>query len=182
MPAERITMRTIREILRLKYECKLTNRKIAKSVSIARSTVGDYVRRAETAGLSWPLPEDLDDSKLTQILFNQIPHTPKDGRPPLNFSHVHKELKRKGVTLMLLWHEYKGENPEGYQYSQFCYLYRQWFDKLDPVMRQDHRAGEKLFVDYSGMTVPIAGSKISVCPMEKSTGVNGRNKLSQKWS
>jgi transposase len=117
--------------------------------------VGDYVRRAETAGLSWPLPDDLDDSRLEQILFNQIPHTPKDGRPPLNFSHVHKELKRKGVTLMLLWHEYKEQNPQGYQYSQFCHLYRQWFDKLDPVMRQDHRAGEKLFVDYSGMTVPI---------------------------
>ena len=155
MPAERITMRKIREVLRLKYECKLTNRKIAESVSIARSTVGDYVRRAEAAGLSWPLPDDLDDSRLEQILFNQIPHTPKDGRPPLDFSHVHKELKRKGVTLMLLWHEYKEQNPEGYQYSQFCYLYRQWFDKLDPVMRQDHRAGEKLFVDYSGMTVPI---------------------------
>ncbi len=155
MPAERITMRTIREVLRLKSECKLTNRNIAKSLSIARSTVGDYVRRAETAGLSWPLPDDLDDSRLEQILFNQIPHTPKDGRPPLNFSHVHKELKRKGVTLMLLWHEYKEQNPQGYQYSQFCHLYRQWFDKLDPVMRQDHRAGEKLFVDYSGMTVPI---------------------------
>jgi transposase len=148
-------MRTIREVLRLKFECKLTNRNIAKSLSIARSTVGDYVRRAETAGLSWPLPDDLDDSRLEQILFNQIPHTPKDGRPPLNFSHVHKELKRKGVTLMLLWHEYKEQNPQGYQYSQFCHLYRQWFDKLDPVMRQDHRAGEKLFVDYSGMTVPI---------------------------
>ncbi len=80
---------------------------------------------------------------------------PKDHRPPLNFSLIHQELKRKGVTLMLLWHEYKEQNPQGYQYSQFCYLYRQWFDKLDPVMRQDHRAGEKLFVDYSGMTVPI---------------------------
>ena len=88
MPAERITMRTIREVLRLKFECKLANRKIAKSVSIARSTVGDYIRRAEAAGLSWPLPDDLDDGRLEQILFNQIPHTPKDGRPPLNFSHV----------------------------------------------------------------------------------------------
>jgi transposase len=155
MPAERITMRTIREVLRLKFECKLTNRNIAKSLSIARSTVGDYVRRAEAAGLSWPLPDDLDDSRLEQILFDLIPRTPKDQRPPLNFAQTHQELKRKGVTLMLLWHEYKEQNPQGYQYSQFCYLYRQWFDKLDPVMRQDHRAGEKLFVDYSGMTLPI---------------------------
>jgi transposase len=148
-------MRTIREVLRLKFECGLANRKIAKSVSISRSTIGDYVRRAQAVGISWPLPDDLDDSRLEQILFDQIPHTPKDERPPLNFSQIHKELKRKGVTLMLLWHEYKGENPEGYQYSQFCHLFRQWFEKLDPVMRQDHRAGEKLFVDYSGMTVPI---------------------------
>ena len=155
MPAERITMRTIREVLRLKFECKLANRKIAESVSIARSTVGDYIRRAEAVGLSWPLPDDLDDGQLEKILFDQVPRTPKDQRPPLDFSQIHQELKRKGVTLMLLWHEYKGENPEGYQYSQFCHRYRLWFHQLDPVMRQVHRAGEKLFVDYSGMTVSI---------------------------
>lgn len=158
MPAERISMRKIREILRLKFECSLTNRKIAKSTSIARSTVGDYVNRAVAAGLSWPLPEDMDDASLEQILFEQVPHTPKAQRPPLNFSYIHKELKRKGVTLMLLWHEYKSENPQGYQYSQFCHLYQQWCNKLDPVMRQNHRAGEKLFVDYSGMTVAITNA------------------------
>ncbi len=155
MPAERITMRKIREVLRLKFECRLTNRKIAKSACLARSTVGDYIRRAKTAGLSWPLPDDMDDNQLEQTLFDQVPRTPKDQRPPLDFSQIHKELKRKGVTLMLLWYEYKGESPQGYQYSQFCHLYRQWRNKLDPVMRQDHRAGEKLFVDYSGMTAPI---------------------------
>jgi transposase len=155
MPAERITLRKIREVLRLKFECGLTNRKIAKSTSIARSTVGDYVQHACAAGLTWPLPEDMDDGRLEQVLFAQVPRTPKDQRPALNFDHTHKELKRKGVTLMLLWHEYKSENPQGYQYSQFCHLYRQWCKKLDPVMRQDHRAGEKLFVDYSGMTVAI---------------------------
>lgn len=155
MPAERITMRKIREVLRLKFECRHSNRKIANSTSIARSTVGDYVQRALAAGLSWPMPENIDDAQLEQILFDQVPSTIKDQRPPLDFSKIHKELKRKGVTLMLLWHEYKAENPQGYQYSQFCHLYRQWCNKLDPVMRQDHRAGEKLFVDYSGMTVPI---------------------------
>lgn len=155
MPAERITMRKIREVLRLKFECGLSNRKIANSTSIARSTVSDYVQRALAAGLSWPMPDDIDDAQLEQILFDQVQNITKDQRPPLNFSTIHKELKRKGVTLMLLWHEYKAENPQGYQYSQFCHRYRQWCNKLDPVMRQDHRAGEKLFVDYSGMTVPI---------------------------
>jgi transposase len=155
MPAERITMRKIREVLRLKFECRLSNRKIANSTSIARSTVSDYVQRALAAGLSWPMPNDIDDAQLEQILFDQVPSTTKEQRPPLNFSKIHKELKRKGVTLMLLWYEYKAENPQGYQYSQFCHRYRQWRNKLDPVMRQDHRAGEKLFVDYSGMTVPI---------------------------
>jgi len=155
MPAERITMRKIREVLRLKFECRLSNRKIAESTSIARSTVSDYIQRVSAAGLSWPLPQDMDDAQLEKILFDQAPHTPEDQRPPLDFSQIHSELKRNGVTLMLLWHEYKAENPQGYQYSQFCHRYRQWCAKLDPVMRQDHRAGEKLFVDYSGMTVPI---------------------------
>ena len=155
MPAERITMRKIREVLRLKFECRLSNRKIANSTSIARSTVSDYIQRATIAGLSWPMPDDMDDARLEKVLFDQVPRLTKGMRPPLNFSKIHKELKRKGVTLMLLWHEYKAENPQGYQYSQFCHRYRQWRNKLDPVMRQDHRAGEKLFVDYSGMTVPI---------------------------
>ena len=159
MPAERITMRKIREVLRLKFECQLSNRKIADSTCVARTTVGDYIQRAKAAGLSWPLAEDMDDGRLEQILFDQVAHKPKDQRPPLDFSEIHKELKRKGVTLMLLWHEYKAQNPDGYQYSQFCHLYRQWRSKLDPVMRQDHRAGEKLFVDYSGMTVPITDPK-----------------------
>lgn len=155
MPAERITMRKIREVLRLKFECGLTNRKIAKSVYIARSTVGDYIQRARDAGLPWPLPEDMDDAGLEQALFSQVFRVAKNQGLPLDFLYIHKELKRKGVTLMLLWQEYKSHTPQGYQYSQFCHLYRQWRDKLDPVMRQDHRAGEKLFVDYSGMTVPI---------------------------
>jgi transposase len=155
MPAERITMRKIREVLRLKFECGLTNRKIAKSTSIARSTVGDYVQRALDADISWPLPDDMDDAQLERALFSQVLQVPKNQRPPLDFLYIQKELKRKGVTLMLLWQEYKSHTPQGYQYSQFCHLYRQWRDKLDPVMRQDHRAGEKLFVDYSGMTVPL---------------------------
>ncbi|MFN2123618.1 MAG: IS21 family transposase [Candidatus Promineifilaceae bacterium] len=148
-------MRKIREVLRLKFECNLSNRQIAESAHIARSTVGDYVQRAKAAQLSWPLPEAMDDTQLEQKLFFQPPRLPKDRRPPVDFAKIHKELKRKGVTLMLLWHEYRAEDPHGYQYSQFCHLYRQWRAHLDPVMRQEHRAGEKLFVDYSGMTVAI---------------------------
>lgn len=148
-------MRKIREVLRLKFERGLTNRKIANSASIARSTVADYIQRTCAAGLTWPLPDDMDDGRLEKILFSHVPRTPKDKRPVVIFDHIHKELKRKGVTLTLLWLEYKSENPRGYQYSQFCYLYRQWCKKLDLVMRKDHRAGEKLFVDYSGMTVAI---------------------------
>ena len=102
MPAERITMRKIREVLRLKFECQLSNRKIADSTCVARTTVGDYIQRAKAAGLSWPLAEDMDDGRLEQILFDQVAHKPKDQRPPLDFSEIHKELKRKGVTLMLL--------------------------------------------------------------------------------
>lgn len=155
MPAERLTMRKTREILRLKLECNLSNRQVAKSCSVSRSTVADYVRRATAAGLIWPLPDDMDDSRLEQALFTQPSRIPGDQRPVPDFSYIHRELKRKGVTLILLWQEYKEQYPQGYQYSQFCNLYRMWCGKLDPVMRQEHRAGEKLFVDYSGLCVPI---------------------------
>lgn len=148
-------MRKVKEILRLRFECKLSNRNVAKSCSIARSTVADYVSRFKAAGLTWPLPDNMDDVGLEQLLFAQPGHIPKDQRPAVDFAHIHNELKRKGVTLMLLWQEYKADHPDGYQYSQFCNLYGNYREKIDPVMRQDHRAGEKLFVDYSGMTTPI---------------------------
>ncbi|MCF8025775.1 MAG: hypothetical protein K9K62_04100 [Desulfobacteraceae bacterium] len=142
MPAERITIRKIREVLRLKFECGLSNRQIANSISVARSTVGDYVIRAKAAEISWPLAEDMDDGRLEQLLFCQVSAEVRDQRPPLDFPYIHKELRHKGVTLMLLWHENKAQNPQGYQYSRFCHLYRQWCHRIDPVMRQEHRAGE----------------------------------------
>src|SRR6056297_4351919 len=86
MPAERITMRKIREVLRLKFECRLSNRKIARSTSVARSTASDYIQRSKAAGLDWPLPEDMDDAQLEKILFDQVSRTPTDQRPPFNFS------------------------------------------------------------------------------------------------
>ena len=155
MAAERLSMRTIKEVLRLKWEKKLSNKQIATSCNIARSTIRDYLERAKRAGLSWPLPPDLDDGRLEALLFPSTPEAlpGKRGLPAMEY--IRKELTRKGVTLRLLWLEYRQSNPVGYQYSQFCKRYHQWSDKLDVSLRQTHRAGEKLFVDYAGQTMPV---------------------------
>ena len=155
MAAERLSMRTIKEVLRLKWELKLTNQQISQSCNIARSTIREYLERALNAGLSWPLVPDLDDGQLETILFPLSPSPLSEQRSLPAMEYIHKELGRKGVTLRLLWLEYKQGNPEGYQYSQFCLLYHRWRDKLDVSLRQNHRAGEKLFVDYAGQTIPI---------------------------
>ena len=155
MPAERLTMRKIREVFRLKFDCDISNRQIAKSCNIARSTVAEYLFRFQQAALSWPLPQDIDDNQLEQLLYPQMPTLPAHERPLPDWSYIHQQLRHKSVTLMLLWQEHKELHPQGYQYSQFCHLYRQWTNKIDPVMRQEHRAGEKLFVDYAGQTVQV---------------------------
>ena len=155
MPAERLTMRKIREVFRLKFDCELSNRKIAKSCHIARSTVAEYLFRFQQAALSWPLPQDMDDTQLEQLLYPPPPAPVASVRPLPDCNYIHCELRKKGVTLSLVWQEYKEQHPHGYQYSQFCHLYRQWAAKIDPVMRQEHRAGEKMFVDYAGQTVPV---------------------------
>jgi len=155
MPQERLTMRKIREILRMKWELKLSERVIARSCCISRSTVAEYVRRAEAAGLKWPLPEDQNDNQLFELLYPKTQQlTPKATTMP-DWEKVHLELRKKGVTLRLLWVEYLEKNPEGYGYSQFCQLYRNWAKKIKPTMRLDHKAGEKAFVDYTGPTVPV---------------------------
>ena len=155
MSAKRLSMRKVKEVLRLKWECSLSNRQIAKSCSIGRSSVAEYLRRAEEAGLCWPLSEDLDEAELDQRLFPPPPAIPSEIRPQPNWAEIHRERKRKGVTLFLLWQEHKEAHPEGYQYSWFCKQYQAWTGKLDVVMRQNHRAGEKMFVDYAGQTVPM---------------------------
>ena len=160
MPAERLSMRKIKEVLRLKFELGLPNRQIARSCSINHSTVADYLYRAKAAGLDhWPLPPELDDSGLAARLFPGR-STPSPARQAPDWAGIHEELQgQKHVTLQLVWQEYKQPNPDGYQYSRFCELYRRWADKLDLVLRQEHRAGEKLFVDYAGDTVPVIDSK-----------------------
>ena len=152
MAARRLSMRKIKEVLRLHHDRKLSAREIAKSLTLARSTVSDYLNRAARTQLSWPLPAELDEASLEQRLFPAVISMPSRDCPMPDMEALHRELKRKGVTLQLLWYEYKEKHPEGYQYSQFCLLYRTWAKTLDPCLRQVYRAGEKLFVDYAGKT------------------------------
>jgi len=158
MSKKRLSMRKIEEVLRLKFEANLSGRKIAASCGIARSTVAEYLARFKRAGLNWPLPAEMTQRQLERALFpapvrrSDIEHALPD------WEAIHKELKTKHqthVTLYLLWQEYRLQQAGGYQYSQFCALYRQWLGKVDVVMRQAHRAGEKLFVDYAGQTVGV---------------------------
>jgi transposase len=155
MAQERLTMRKIGEVLRLKWECGLSNRAIARSCSISHSTVSEYLRRAQEAGLSWPLPADLGEDELFDLLFPSSASSSSRVIPPPDWSLIHTELRKKGVTLRLLWVEYREAAPDGYGYSQFCALYREWAKRLKPSMRLSHKGGEKVFVDYAGQTVPI---------------------------
>ena len=155
----------------------MSNRQIATSCGIGRPTVAEYLRRAQEAGVSWPLPADLDDTRLERMLFPPPPDMPAQLRGIPDWLAIHKELRHKHVTLFLLWQEYREANPDGYQYSWFCEHYRAWQGKLDMVMRQDHRAGEKLFVDYAGQTVPVidrvmskVARRISEIPRHKLLG------------
>jgi len=157
MPTPRLTMRKTREILRLRWGLGRSGRETARSLSISPSTVTDCLLRAQVAGLSWPLPEELDEGQLEALLYPPPPD--RASRPEPDLPRVFREMKRKGVTLMLLWHEYKAEHPDGFQYSQFCERYRRWRKKLDVVMRQEHRAGEKMFLDYAGPTVDVTNPK-----------------------
>jgi transposase len=146
-------MRKIREVLRLKFEAHLSDRQIAKSIGSARSTVQECLRRAREAGLGWPLPAGLDEETLHARLYQR--QVPLSRTPQPDFAHLHAELKRPGVTRLLLWQEYKAERPDGWQYSVFCDQYRRWLATQDVVLRQNHVPGDKLFVDYAGQTLPI---------------------------
>ena len=156
MSQERLSMRKINEILRLKKECHLSNRAIARSCQISHSTVGEYLKRAEAAGISWPLPEELSEEQLERLLNTDEEEATGGAQKPMpDWKEVQGELKKRHVTLRLLWMEYREAYPDGYGYSQFCELYGQWVVRLDPPMRMVHKAGEKLYVDYAGDTIPI---------------------------
>src|SRR5260370_11581384 len=149
-------MRKTKEVLRLRYELKLDQRQSDSSCSISVSTVHEYSKRAEGAKLSWPLPEGWDDTRLEAALYPCPEAKPQTKKSPPDFAAVHEQLRtHRHVTLQLLWEEYREANPEGYRYSRFCELYQRWRKKLDVVMRQEHKAGGKAFIDWAGSTIPI---------------------------
>ena len=159
-------MRKTKEVLRLKYDCGISERGIARSCRVSRSTVAEYLRRASAAGINWAEASTLTEAELEKRLFpsqsvpSSIPH------PSPDYEYIYQQLRayRKiNLTLTQLWLEYKAKHPDGYQYSQFCELYRHWRGKLDYCMRQEHRAGEKVFIDYSnGLSIvdPVTGELV----------------------
>ena len=161
MPAERITMRQAREIIRLKT-ASVSAHEISRRLGMPRSTVREALERAEGAGLSWPLPEGMNDDALEAALYAN--RRSKRGHRRVeepDWANVHRELKRKHVTLTILWDEYIAENPGGYRYSRFCELYRAFEKTLSVTMRQTHAAGERLFVDYAGDGVPVVVDRLT---------------------
>ena len=141
-------MRKIREVLRLKHDRGLSHRAVAHACAIGVGTVTLYLQRATDCGVGWPVPTELDDTALEARLFPRAAPVRDRIRPEC--AEIHRELKRVGVTLQLLWQEYAQVHPDGYRYSQFCEIYRRWARRLRPSMRQVHRAGEKTFIDFSG--------------------------------
>jgi transposase len=159
MARKPVSMRKTRDILRLKHEVGLGVRQIARSLRISHGTVVNYLSRAETAGVGWPLPAEMDDKELRDLLFSSQKSVLEARRPLPEMEYIHKELRgkrhSKGITLQLLWEEYRAEHPGGYGYTQFCEYYRRFVSTLEPVLRQPYKAGEKLFVDWAGETIPV---------------------------
>jgi len=156
MPTERIAMRRVREMLRLTLDAGLPLSETARRMGIARSTLREMVLRVERSGLPWPLPLDLSDADLEARLYGEA--GTKQGhrrRVEPDWAALNRELKKKHVTLQILWDEYIEVHPDGYRYSRFCELYRSWEARLPVTMRQTHLGGDKLFVDYAGDTVPV---------------------------
>ncbi len=161
MPAERVTMRRVREILRYRFEEGLGHKAISYRVGAAPSTVRETLRRAEAAGLAWPLGDEITDAVLEAALYkaNGTKTGHRRSVEP-DWAYVHRELKRKHVTLQILWDEYIERHPDGYRYSRYCDLYRGWASNLPVTMRQNHAAGDKLFVDYAGDTVTVVVDRL----------------------
>ncbi len=149
-------MRKLRDILRLHFAAALSNRAIARAIGVSASTVSDCLVRARAADVGWPPPEGMSDTALDEALYGLA--VSRQANTPVtlpDYAAVHRERRGKGVTLMLLWSEYKARHPDGLMYSAFCERYRAWRGHLDVVMRQTHIAGDKLFVDYAGHTMPV---------------------------
>ena len=153
-------MRKLKEVLRL-HSLGLKQQQIARSCLIAQSTVHHYLKAAATAGVSWPLPPDWDDRRLEEALSGAPRPTARRRKLSLpDFSAIRQQLQtHRNLTLQLLWEEYREQNLGGYSYSRLCELYHDWARRLDVVLRQEYRAGEKLFIDYAGDKIPIYDPK-----------------------
>lgn len=150
-------MRRIREVLRLRFAQGLSQRAIGRSLRLSVGAVNAYLSRARMTGLSWPLPAELDDTHLERLLYPPPPDVATERRPLPDWPMVHRELRRPNVTLALLWEEYRtGPGAQdGFGYSWFCDLYREWAGRLKPTLRQVHTAGERVFVDFAGHTMEV---------------------------
>jgi transposase len=152
-------VRKIKEVLRLKFEVGLGLRQIARSCSMGLGTAHEYLQRAEAAKITWPLGPEWDDDRLEAALFGGPPRSRPMVLPVPDFAELHRERQQHPhLTQQLLWEEYRQANPDGYRYSRFCELYQRWRRKQDVVLRQEHKAGEKLFVDW-------AGDQSTFCPL-----------------
>ena len=148
----KLSMNKISELLRQRYALARSYREISASLNISVGTIADYLSRANAAGLKWPLPNELTEQQLYEQLF--LPSQSARKKPAPSWADVHREYRKKGVTLLLLWREYRERQPDGLGYTRFCQGYQQYASTLTPVMRQVHKGGEKVFVDYAGMTMP----------------------------
>ena len=155
MPSERVPMRKIRDVLRLRLALGLPQRAVGRSLGLSQAAISEYLGRARRAGVGWPLPEGLDDDRLEALLFPPVSQVAAEQRPVPDWAWVHRELRRPNVTLALLWEEYRGGAADGFGYSWFCDLYREWAGRLKPTLRQVHPAGERLFVDFAGSTMAV---------------------------
>ena len=152
-------MRKIKDVLRLKLDAQLSHERIAASLGLSKGVVAKYVSLAAAAQLDWSTIQNLDEGALQRRLLS-APDQPSEF-VFVDYGRIHQELRRKGMTLMLLWEEFVRQHPgqKTHRYSQFCENYRQYARSLKRSMRQVHRAGEKLFVDYAGITVALRGGK-----------------------
>lgn len=162
MAMSRLHVKQISEILRLRWELRHSYREIADSVNCGSSSVGDCLQRFVASGIGWPLPEGFSESELESRLYPPIISTTR-GKSFPDWDYIHRELKKKSVTKMLLWLEYKQNNPDGFQYTQFCIHYKEWLKITDVVFHNHHAAGEKVFIDYAGQTIPIWDTATGEC-------------------
>jgi transposase len=181
-----MSMRKIRDVLRLTHGLGMSRRLVGEATGIGKTAVGDYVRRAAVAGLGWPIPDEIDDAELERRLFPQADTASGAARIEPDWSHIHAELKRRGVTLALLWQEHRAEHARGYAYSWFCERYGDWRKCVTPPMRQTHLAGEKLFVDWAGDTLavfdPTTGEEHRVHIFVAALGASNYTYAEARWS